>query len=115
MDLTIEKVHGLKCRQLQDELKKLKQPIWGTKAVLIQRLLNYKKTNSNNLTSSTNEQNETSLRITSKNVDDFISSTPTSSQSFSYSLRLEQPNISDIDEDSVHERKTKKEKNVIGY
>jgi hypothetical protein len=32
-----------------------------------------------------------------------------------HSLRLEQPNISDIDEDSVHERKTKKEKNVIGY
>ena len=28
------------------------QPIWATKAVLIQRLLNYKKTNSNNLTSS---------------------------------------------------------------
>jgi hypothetical protein len=35
------KIRKMKCSELKEELKKIKQPIYGIKALLIERLLDY--------------------------------------------------------------------------
>ena len=36
-----EKIRNLKCSELKEELKKINKPIYGVKALLVERLLNY--------------------------------------------------------------------------
>jgi hypothetical protein len=81
---TEESLVKLKVTELKEEFKKLKLPIYGTKLILVQRLLEYKSRKSQ-----TNEDESPPA------------STPISSQSFfSYSLERLEHEISDVDVDA---------------
>jgi|688.fasta_scaffold2361292_1 hypothetical protein len=103
MDLNEESIKKLKVNQLKDELRKVNKAIYGTKTVLIQRLLNYKKELTEMALVDQSNQAVTVI-LDSSSVNDIIHSTPSSSQTFSYELRLENAIISDIEEDVVNEK-----------
>ena len=61
-------VSKLKVKELKEELKRINQPIYGTKAVLIQRLQNFRSktndaTNENGIPSQINQTFTYSLRF----------------------------------------------------
>ena len=96
----------LKVSELNEELKKYKLPVYGTKVVLIQRLLNFKD-DSNKLSGQVESQDNCGS-----------ASTPLSSQtSFSYSLQRIEHDISHIDEDEsveiIKRKVEKKRKNNV--
>ena len=68
----------MKVSELKEELKRIKKPVYGTKLILIGRLLDYKQAN---------------------NFQEISTSTPSSSQSFSFALERIEHNISDIEEE----------------
>ena len=96
MNSHVEDLSKLKVIELKEELKKINQPIYG--AVLIERLRNYRDNlASQSITNESSHADSYNASVISSNND----------QAFTYSLRLEQANISDV-EDSVQEDCCKK-------
>ena len=109
-----ESLLKLKVKDLKEELKKVKQPVYGTKILLIQRLLLYKE---NQKDVNVSLESESALASASG------SASASSSQNFCYNLNLENvtQNISDVEEDvsnaaTDETRKTPKESKLeINY
>ena len=82
-----ESLMKLKVVELKDKLKDVQRPVYGTKIVLVQRLLEFK------------EEKDSQLLLTSdlQLIHDKSTSTPSASQTFS--LERIDHNISDIEEE----------------
>ena len=83
-----ESLLKIKVKDFKEELKKVKQPVHGTKILLIQRLLLY-----------TENQKDVNVSLESESA--LASASASSSQNFCYNLNLENvtQNISDVEKD----------------